>query len=123
MSTGTEMSNSKTNGNGADSGTVDRLSTARAALAELNSRLDALRSARSERLLAGDPAAVIADIDAQIAAAQHAVTTEADRIALLEQQHAREVAERDAAEHEAHISRVEKSFADRDEAGRQLQKT
>src|SRR5450759_2889776 len=83
------------------------LEAARAAVVDINKRLDDLNRTRAERLLAGDEAASIAKIDDEIAIAQHAAKTEIDRIVLLDEEVSHEEALRVAKRKGDQIGRIE----------------
>jgi hypothetical protein len=98
-----------------------RLEEARAALTEIDGKLAELGRTREQRLLAGDGAAEIAKLDAEIADLRHAQQTETDRIRLLEAEAAREANERRVKEKLGLIERVEKKLTERDAAAAELQ--
>jgi hypothetical protein len=98
------------------------LEAARAAVADINKRLDDLNRTRAERLLAGDEAASIAKIDDEIAIAQHAAKTEIDRIILLDEEVSHEEALRVAKRKGDQIGRIEGLCGDRVKLGAKIEK-
>jgi len=96
------------------------LEQARATLKQIEGSIAEVTGKRRARLLAGDDASAIAELDQHIEKLKHAAQTERDRTALLEAEVERLAGERRAREHQTLIERNERKFGERDAAGAKL---
>jgi hypothetical protein len=100
---------------------MTKLERARATLAEIQQKITELVGKRRARLVAGDPAGAIAKFDDELAALRHAVQTETDRIALLEEEARRAEGEAVARRRAGLISRFEKKLQAADAVAAELE--
>jgi hypothetical protein len=96
------------------------LEQAQAAHAETGAKIVKLQLSRQQALVGDDTDDAIAKLDREIDGLASKKKVQADRVAALEQQLAREAAEQRAAEQEAIIERIEAKLADRDAVGAEL---
>jgi hypothetical protein len=103
--------------------TTTTLANARKALAALEEEAAGLAAARDKALLDGAPTDEAIRINKQIDATRCAVEAEQRRVHLLEQRVAQEEVEAAKRRHEQHIREFEKTLAQADAAGDELQAT
>jgi hypothetical protein len=101
--------------------TATALENARKALAQLEEEASGLEAARDKALLDGAPTAEAIQTNKQIDATRHAVQAEQRRVQLLEGQQEREKAEAAARRYENHVREFEKTLAQADVAGDELE--
>src|SRR5260370_32154324 len=99
--------------------TADRLEAARAELDAINRQRAELAGKRKAALLADDDRTDV-KLASQIDALRSVARGHEDKIKLLEDEAARELAERQVKEKAALIGRIEKKLAERDRAGAEL---